>query len=79
MGEGKKTERTDMPKQLRTDSELAEDIRFIARMNRRQITEQVLVWIEEGVKEDKRRFSQAASGAEPIAVRSSQEASRKMA
>lgn len=73
----KRTKRIDMPRQLRVEPELAEDVHFIARMNSRPISHQILHWVREGVKADKRRFSQGASGAEPISVRKSQNQSER--
>jgi hypothetical protein len=69
---GKRTERLQMPEQLRSDPELAEAVRFISRINRRTIGLQILVWIIEGVEKEKARFSQPASPNVPKSVRGRQ-------
>lgn len=58
---GKRTERLQLPSQLRADQDLAEAVRFIARLNRRTIGLQILHWIVEGVEKDKGLLGQAAS------------------
>jgi len=69
---GKRTERIDMPKQLRIDDELAANVRSIAQVNRRPIGLQILHWIDRGVESDLAELRQAASVPKPAAVRSGQ-------
>lgn len=72
MLDGKRTERLPMPTQLRASAEMAEDVRFLSRLNNRSISLQILHWIGRGIKEDKAKLSQAASqgvtGARPMRV-----------
>src|SRR3990172_6760605 len=56
---GKRTERLDMPRQLRLDDELARDVRLIADLEGRPIGSQILRWIRSGVE------SYKASGRQP--------------
>ena len=69
---GKRTERLDMPQQLRTEEELATNVRLIAQLNRRPIRLQILHWIERGVEADLGKLRQAASGPKRAEVRKSQ-------
>lgn len=71
---GKRTERTDMPQQLRLDERLAADIRLIAGLRRRPIRLQILHWIERGVESDLVKLRQVSLTPRSAAVRKSQEA-----
>lgn len=59
--DGKKTDRMQLPQQLRADPELGAAVRFLAQINRRSIQLQILHWILEGVEEEKAKLCQAAS------------------
>jgi len=59
---GKRTERLDMPRQLRLDDELARDVRLIADLEGRPIGSQILRWIRSGVESYKASGRQPASG-----------------
>jgi hypothetical protein len=61
---GKRTDRLQLPTQLRTDPDLGAAIRFLAQINRRNIQLQILHWILEGVEKEKSKLSQAASGSQ---------------
>jgi hypothetical protein len=73
MYDAKRTDRLQMPTQLRADPDLGAAIRFLAQINRRNIQLQILHWILEGVEKEKSKLSQAASGdippAPPMSVR----------
>ena len=60
--DGKRTARLELPEQLRSDPDLAESVRFIARANRRTIQLQILEWIVIGVENDRNHFRQSTSG-----------------
>lgn len=58
---GKRTERTDMPKQLRFDFDLQQNIRVLAQLNRRPISLQLLHCIEIGVQSELDKLRQIQS------------------
>lgn len=73
MYDGKRTDRLQLPEQLRADPDLGAAVRFLAQINRRSIQLQILHWILEGVEEEKAKLSQTASAgvtfvAEPKSV-----------
>jgi hypothetical protein len=67
--DGKRKARLQFPEQVCMPEELAEDVRFFARFNNRSIGLQMVHYLSEGVKEDKRKFTQTNSGAEPKGIR----------
>lgn len=52
MFNGKRSERLELPRQLRSDAEMARTVRELAMSNRRSIQQQLLHLIERGLKSE---------------------------
>jgi hypothetical protein len=78
---GKRTERLDMPRQLRVDEDLKRDVRLLAELDSRPIGLTILRVLRRGVQSELAQFRQAAAARPdapgPASVRRSHQASEE--
>ena len=70
MWNGKRTDRLDLPRQLRLDEEMGHAVRVLAAEHRRTIGQQMLHLLDAGLKAESVRKSQVLSEQVSLAIRS---------